>query len=346
MAYLDHTFGIEVECYLPQGATSIQLAAAITARLGSAGLCRAENYNHLNQPHWKIVTDGSLGDYQRGVEIVSPILQGQAGIDACTKVLEAIDDFGCTVSRSCGLHVHIGVGDHPPMTFFRNLFKLYAVFEPAIDGFMPPSRRASANTYCRSMTSAGMPTIDNAANIDTILSALTTRGSENRYFKLNFAAYRRHRTVEFRQHSGTTDARKVRRWVIFCLRMVEAAHQGKGADFGRRGGGAINRGRQGTKSRLVGDMMLRTEGVTTAEALAATGWPAISMPQQARACGLSFTTQRTGRITRYFAQAAQATSAVAATLDGLMTTIEADSDDRAYFAQRTTNLSGNVAWAA
>jgi hypothetical protein len=60
----------------------------------------------------------------------------------------------------------------------------------------------------------------------------------------------------------------------------------------------------GTKAQLVGRLMLRPEGVTGPEAMAATGWPSISLPQQAAMCGLSYTTKREGRYVRYFAKPA------------------------------------------
>jgi hypothetical protein len=340
MAFTDHTYGIEVECYLPDGGTSAQCAAAITAR---GVFCRAESYNHLTTAHWKIVTDGSLGDYHRGIEIVSPVLQGLDGFVAITKVMEALTDYGCTVSKRCGLHVHVGAGS-ASTAFFKNIFKLYAHFEPVIDRFMPASRRASANMYCRSVTSTSLQSIDRAADLDGLLRLMTVHGAEARYHKLNLIAYRRHRTVEFRQHSGTLDGVKALYWTRLCLKMVEAAQNGQSIDASN--GPAVNTARPGTKGYMVGQLMLRPEGVTRDEARAATGWPSISLPQRARECGLSYTTQRTGREVRYFAQAAAASTAIPATLEGMFAKLEFDGAERTYFTARTANLSGAVAWAA
>ena len=337
MAYLDNTFGIEIECYLPEGGTAAGAAAAVTARLGS--LCAAENYNHYTQPHWKIVTDGSLGDYARGIELVSPILTGEAGLDATERAMEALTDYGCTVSKKCGLHVHVGAAGSP-LGFFKNLLKLYAGYEPTIDRFMPASRRASANMYCRSVTNIAPAKIDAATDFQGLLRLMSTQG-EARYHKLNLAAYRRHQTVEFRQHSGTLDGTKARRWTTLCLRMVEAAKEGRTVNAGA----ARNKARAGSKSFLVGEMMLRASGVTGAEAQAATGWPSISLPQQARNCGLTYTTQRTGREVRYFAQAT-GPAATPLTLDGLFEMIGCEAADQDYFRTRTANLSGAVQWAA
>ena len=338
----DHTFGIEIECYLPDATSATACAAAVTARLGSP--CVAEGYNHTTRSHWKIVTDGSLGDYTRGIEIVSPVLQGQDGLDATRRVMEALTDFGCTVSKKCGLHVHVGAGAAPSLDFFKNLQKLYAHFEPVINGFMPASRRKSANPYCRSITHVALPAVDRAPNLTGMIRLMTAHGGEARYHKLNLDAYRKHHTVEFRQHSGTLDGTKAVNWTLFCLRMVDAAKAG--VSIATQGVAQTSAARPGSKASLVGALLQRTEGVTRAEAMAATGWPSISLPQQAAACGLGFTTQRTGREVRYFAQAAAATSTVPATLDGLFDTLACPPDERDYFRARTANLSGPVQWAA
>lgn len=59
--------------------------------------------------------------------------------------------------------------------------------------------------------------------------------------------------------------------------------------------------RPGTKLALVVEMLKRTEGCTTAEVLTATGWPAVSMPQQAKAAGLMLRKEKDGKVSRYWA---------------------------------------------
>ena len=43
----------------------------------------------------------------------------------------------------------------------------------------------------------------------------------NRYFKLNVQAFWRHKTAEFRQHSGTIEFEKIANWVLFTSRLIE-----------------------------------------------------------------------------------------------------------------------------
>jgi hypothetical protein len=184
---------------------------------------------------------------------------------------------------------------------------------------------------------------------------LSSRGSEARYHKLNLTAYRRHRTVEFRQHSGTLEANKAINWVLLCLRMVDAAKAGRAiasvAATSAAPAAPLNSARPGSKVYQIGQMMLRPEGVTGTEAMAATGWAAVAMPRMARRCGLAFTTQRTGNELRYFAQAAAASAAatttnVSPTLDGLFEFLGCEESERAYFRARAANLGGSVQWQA
>ncbi len=61
------------------------------------------------------------------------------------------------------------------------------------------------------------------------------------------------------------------------------------------------RGAKGnSKTAMVGQLLLRKEGCTTADILAATKWPSVSVPAQAKAVGLGLRKEKDGKITRYF----------------------------------------------
>jgi hypothetical protein len=55
------------------------------------------------------------------------------------------------------------------------------------------------------------------------------------------------------------------------------------------------------KVEIIADLLRRKEGCTTAEVLEAVSWPAISMPQQAKAAGIKLRKVKEGKITRYYA---------------------------------------------
>lgn len=64
---------------------------------------------------------------------------------------------------------------------------------------------------------------------------------------------------------------------------------------------AAKRGAGGTsKAALIGQLLLRKEGCTTADVLKATGWPSVSMPAQAKMVGLKLRKEKEGKVTRYY----------------------------------------------
>lgn len=63
------------------------------------------------------------------------------------------------------------------------------------------------------------------------------------------------------------------------------------------------RTRTGNKTALIAPLLLREGGCTAAEVLAATGWTAVSMPQQAKAAGLGLRIDKGCKPFRYYGTA-------------------------------------------
>jgi len=196
---MNRRFGVELEL---AGITREQAVRALR-QVGIA--VQSENYNHDTRGHWKIVPDGSV---QGGFEVVSPILQGEEGLEQLRTVVTALDDMGGNVNRSCGYHVHFEAADLD-FRHVRAIVTRYAAHEAEIDAFMPPSRRSSQNSYCQSVVGlAGNARFKNATSMRELVNA-----QGGRYFKVNLQPYYRYGTVEFRQHSGTLNAAKAVNWV-------------------------------------------------------------------------------------------------------------------------------------
>ena len=218
-------FGIEIEVNMNPGMDRHTLAALISA----AGIpCVAEGYNHTTRRHWKIVTDATLsGGRLQGAEIVSPILYGQAGLDALKIVCEALD-ANVTVDMSCGLHVHHDAGNHDADAFKR-LVKIFLKAEKSMDSVQPRSRKNSR--WCAALAQTPSQFNDMWNRLDEIISTRAAAhffGSTEsaRYRKLNFRSLLTHGTVEFRQHAGTTDFAKISNWVLLTSNLMERAKAG------------------------------------------------------------------------------------------------------------------------
>lgn len=206
----DFTFGVEIECYNVNQHLLIEKLTAKGVQI------RREGYNHTdNKEYYKIVSDGSLIG-NNACEVVSPILKGQSGLESLETVCDTLCEIGANVNRSCGLHIHLGA-----QTFdvkrWQNIYVNYARLENIIDSFMPASRRANANCFCNSI--ALQPrleaTILHCNSVDDIV-----RFFGSRYFKINAEAYNRHHTIEFRQHSGTVDFKKISMWLSFLKKLI------------------------------------------------------------------------------------------------------------------------------
>ena len=217
---LDYTFtrkfGIEIEAY---NCTREKLAS----ELRSAGIDVAvEGYNHTTRNHWKLVTDSSLTG-NNTFELVSPVLEGEAGLKELEKVCWVLEYCDVKVNDSCGLHIHMDAADFDLQTW-KNLALSYKHLERVIDSFMPQSRRQ--NYYCKGLSSISAADIQAAQNINDLRAAF----GNNRYRKVNLEAYARHRTVEFRQHSGTTNFTKMENWVRFLNGLITFAKSGIAAN--------------------------------------------------------------------------------------------------------------------
>lgn len=228
----ERTFGIEIEGY---GLDLRTVAQAIT-RVGIP--CRVEGYGHSTPTTWKVVTDVSISG-SMGFEVVSPILRGEDGFNQVRAVCDALTAAGAKVNKSCGLHVHIGAADFR-LQEIRQMAKNYIIFENFFDAIVPPSRRKTNNIYIKSnrdvfggygkdAVRAAVAAIDAAANLDDLIHTVCPSNygrydqDNGRYRKLNLCAFWRHRTIEFRQHSGTTDAEKAVNWIKLVMQFVNRA---------------------------------------------------------------------------------------------------------------------------
>jgi hypothetical protein len=203
-------FGIELECFnVPQ----ITVAHALrTAGINAV----TAGYSGRDYNVWQIKTDGSING-RDGFEVVSPILEGEAGIADARKVCEVLVALGAQVNKSCGFHIHHNAADWG-IAKFRNLFKRFVKFETALDSIQPESRRANNNRYCVSV-------VKTFQQIDacTTVRALSDLYNNNRYVKLNLQSFFRMGSVEFRHHSGTVEADKVEQYIRLTAAMVEDA---------------------------------------------------------------------------------------------------------------------------
>ena len=205
---LRFTMGVEIECFNINKSAIIETLRAERVHAINTGYCHTDYADT-----YKLASDSSIHGND-GCEVVSPILQN---LDSLKKVCKTINAAGAKVNKSCGLHIHFGAEDFT-LAQWKRIILNYARLESIIDSFMPESRRGSKNCYCRSIASAARRLESYGAyTMNDIYEAF----NGDRYHKVNVMSFRRHKTIEFRHHSGTTDFTKIENWINFLRGLLE-----------------------------------------------------------------------------------------------------------------------------
>ncbi|KAE9373970.1 hypothetical protein N431DRAFT_535559 [Stipitochalara longipes BDJ] len=209
---------------------------------------------------WNITTDSSIrvpgeagtpgiAEYEwRKLEVISPVLifTPQA-IRQVQKVCKLISRKYRTLTNEwCGLHVHVGQGSKGlPDYAIKNLAAMIWAFEDQLDLLHPLYR--SNDAPCNSLYNSAPLAVELdfetdqplllVEQIDRILECETgdqvielvndecpSYGHAYNFWNLRSEhCQSSKRTIEFRQHEGTLEARRVENWIKVCTRLVEVA---------------------------------------------------------------------------------------------------------------------------
>ena len=197
--------------------------------------------DYTSEFNLKCVPDGSI----EGMEYVTGILQGDKGMKELENICQAISSQ-CNVDKTCGVHVHIGGA-----TFNRRFsilsIMLGQLMQAQLFRIQPKSRRS--NTYCKEIPEIFLElrTVNKklfpfthkrmlrllsryVANSDGFNKNNCKKtahpnghyaSTRYKWLNLNNCSYKgKGETIEFRQHSGSLDYHKIKKWVLFCLSFV------------------------------------------------------------------------------------------------------------------------------
>ena len=198
--------------------------------------------DYTSKYNLKCVDDGSI----EAKEYVTGILQGDKGMKELELICNKLNEH-CYVDKSCGVHVHIG-GANFNRRFSILSIMLGQMMQEQLFKIQPKSRRS--NTYCqripekyhklRTVNKREFPFtykrmlrllseyVSNDENGFTKYNCKKTHHPNGHYastrykwLNLNNCSYvGRGNTIEFRQHSGSLDYDKIRKWVLFCMSFV------------------------------------------------------------------------------------------------------------------------------
>lgn len=213
------SFGVELEF---QGIRLSTAAAAVATVVGYQPAITG--YHQSGTPdftRWHVERDGSVTS-ARGIggEVVSPVLNGSAGIAEMRLVMKALAATGARVTVKCGMHVHVNALDLTGEQISR-LIAVYVDRQAAMNELVSPSRRThgyGGNGYCRPVSESEKIAWGEQFKQD----GQSTRPRAERYRTVNVTSFTRTGTIEFRQHQGTMNASKAAAWVEMLLSMVNA----------------------------------------------------------------------------------------------------------------------------
>lgn len=212
----DMTFGVEIE-FLRKNDVS---KAMIIRKLREVGIeAREEGYNHDTRTYWKLISDSSVRTHNNthsgSNEIVSPILKGVEGLKQVEKVGKVLDALSSLVNKTCGLHIHHGLNNftvEEATNIMKKTVLIYKRYQGYFNAMLPKSRRNAY--YARTFTTSDIRS----------MKRYGINGSDSHRQKVvNVTAYWRHKTVEFRQHSGTIDFTKIVNWIKITQMILKKA---------------------------------------------------------------------------------------------------------------------------
>lgn len=247
----NQTFGIEIET---TGIGRERTAKAIAAHFGTTARHIGLHLDDWKVPmpdgrHWTVERDGSVTD--PSAEVVSPVCRYE-DIEMVQAVVRAIRAAGAKADRSCGIHIHIGLGEHTPQSL-RRLVNIVNAKEDLLTmalGITPERRerwcRPVEQRFLTELNRRKPTTMDEFARIWYRQSGGASSDwrecarqhyDHSRYHLLNlhatFSTERPAHTIEFRAFNGTLHAGEIKAYIQLCLAISAQALSTKAASSTR-----------------------------------------------------------------------------------------------------------------
>jgi len=177
----DRLIGVEIEYLHPRGEGAVDL----------------RDWGTIKQ-------DGSVyGDDCFGAEFASRPVSGTEAEHMLDVVTTKLNNAGCDVNSSCGLHIHVDVGDLTS-TERRRVIQHWKHSEAFWFGMVDYTRRE--NDFCNPINGCDNEYLE-----------------DSRYNALNVSAYGKHGTFELRLHHGTLDKNEISAFASAAVHFIEAA---------------------------------------------------------------------------------------------------------------------------
>ena len=199
--------------------------------------------------HWTVERDGSVT--APSAEVVSPVCRYE-DIEMVQEVVRAIRAAGEKADGSCGIHIHIGLGEHTPQSL-RRLVNIVNAKEDLLTMALgiSPARRSQwcapvNQVFLTELNRRKPTTMEDFARIWYARNGGSSSDwrhcaaqlyDHSRYHLLNlhvtFSTERPAHTIEFRAFNGTLHAGEIKAYIQLCLAISAQALSTKAASSTR-----------------------------------------------------------------------------------------------------------------
>lgn len=184
-------------------------AGAIGLELEFAGVC--EDRRDVETPFWaRLGTDISVHAPSGYRDLELRALVTEKNLEKrVTKMCEIMKSLGATLTRRCGVHVHLDAR-HLSMTEAAARARRLLNWLRLLRELVPENRRY--NDFCRL-----------ESNVEEVINEDDYEEYSSRYYAVNFYSYPKFKSLEVRLHSGTLVPSKIVHWVRLMKRCMETA---------------------------------------------------------------------------------------------------------------------------
>lgn len=232
----NQTFGIEIET---SGITRKHAAELIANYFGTEANYDGTHYDVYSATDrrgrkWKCMFDSSIvaPTNDQKCEVVSPILTYD-DMNDLQEIVRILRHNGAKSSpqKQCGIHVHIGLGDHNIKTL-KNLVNYMSAYQDVI--YKALAINPCRERWCKKLEPVLIDKF-NQRGLDSMSKGETAwygegyesdkyqHYAQSRYHGLNLHSVFSKGTIEFRLFNGTLHAGEIRSYVCFCLAMSHFA---------------------------------------------------------------------------------------------------------------------------
>jgi hypothetical protein len=184
-------------------------------------------YANSIKEKWELKTDSSVqlsdetktrGKDYFNLEFNTPILYTESDFEQVKFLCDLLNDLGCYVNDTCGLHVHIGIKDFSAKKL-KNLI-LNSHFFREIFNKINETRKT--NPYCKQFHENEIYSFA-TSNVtgSTVRNFVINYDFGTKYRALNYSSFIKYETVEFRQHKGSINFEEIRNWSFLLQDFVE-----------------------------------------------------------------------------------------------------------------------------